>query len=182
MKYSVQQIEQALKDGKIIFFDTARHEDLYKAKLQGKDVLVFWETNNNTTYILPKFLNNFHNSEHTNWICNKIEGEEITEKKTTPHKHAELIKLWADTGCQIQCKFPTSEIWYDCSNNLPCWELDNEYRVKPTLVKKWKWVFKDSFGDLGVTDNAYAEQDFNKQYPRLTLIQKIDSTMIEVEE
>lgn len=180
MKYSVQQMQQALKEGNIIFFDNTWHKDLYKAKLQGEDVLVFWKTNNDTTYSLPEFLDNFQNSEHTGWICTKIEGEETMGKKNTPHKHAELIKKWAE-GAVIQYKTGRYGVWTDCSGNTPYWELNNEYRVKPTLVKKWKWVFSNA-GVLDVTDHRYTEQEFNSVFQNLTLIQKIDSTMIEVEE
>ena len=178
MKYSVQQIEEALKAGNNVWFDHGKYSSkVYKATLEGVHVKVEWQQGQ-TFYSLDECKIKFNDC----WICTKIEGEETMEKKTTPHKHAELIKLWADTGCQIQYNVHALAIWIDCVRNNPSWEPDIEYRVKPTLVKKWKWVFKDSFGDLKVTDNAYSEQDFNKQYHRLTLIQKIDSTMIEVEE
>lgn len=48
-----------------------------------------------------------------------------------PHKHAELIKAWAD-GAEIQAKlaegYGTGE-WYD--TDIPTWGLDKEYRIKP---------------------------------------------------
>lgn len=106
----------------------------------------------------------------------QIEGEETVEQK--PHKHAELIKKWADTGCQIQYKYPGSETWHDCSNNRPCWALDSEYRVKPNLVKEWRWVCEFNY-KLFVTEDHYSELE---AYKNFNVIQKIDSTMIEVEE
>lgn len=50
-------------------------------------------------------------------------------KMPIPHKHADLIKKWAD-GAIIQFH---SEIngWEDCYHNRPSWGLDTEYRVKP---------------------------------------------------
>lgn len=51
----------------------------------------------------------------------------MTQQKV-PHKHAELIKLWAD-GAIIQW-FDDRE-WEDCHNNLPTWTPKFKYRVKP---------------------------------------------------
>lgn len=45
-----------------------------------------------------------------------------------PHKHAELIKAWAD-GAQIQ--YLCNRRWHDCSNNTPMWDLATNYRIKP---------------------------------------------------
>lgn len=64
----------------------------------------------------------------------------------TPHKHAEVIKKWAD-GAKIQFKSPTSTQWLDHPDN-PDWSLNVDYRVKPQKVKAWvnvhpvndKWV------------------------------------------
>lgn len=43
------------------------------------------------------------------------------------HKHADLIKQWAD-GAQIQVKAHKS-VWEDREN--PLWDADSEYRIKP---------------------------------------------------
>jgi hypothetical protein len=43
------------------------------------------------------------------------------------HKHAELIKAWAD-GAEIQVK-AHKLIWEDRKN--PLWDTDSEYRIKP---------------------------------------------------
>lgn len=48
-----------------------------------------------------------------------------------PHKHAELIKAWAD-GLQIEAFNPEHQKWIATSN--PGWFLDIEYRVKPYEV------------------------------------------------
>lgn len=45
----------------------------------------------------------------------------------TPHKHAELIKLWAD-GAEIEFKNTTNGKWQETT---PSWGTENEYRVKP---------------------------------------------------
>lgn len=49
-----------------------------------------------------------------------------------PHKHAAVIKAWAD-GAQIEYRPPSrSKAWYDCV--VPRWSMLCDYRVKP--VKK----------------------------------------------
>lgn len=48
---------------------------------------------------------------------------------TTPHKHAEVIKAWAD-GAAVQIK--DGDSWFDMSEGQqPTWRDDFEYRVKP---------------------------------------------------
>lgn len=51
---------------------------------------------------------------------------------TTPHKHAEIIKAWAE-GHQIQwqdCK----QLWHDVKK--PDWDVHTNYRVKPAEPEK----------------------------------------------
>lgn len=45
----------------------------------------------------------------------------------TPHKHAELIKAWAD-GAEIECRYGGGA-W--CFVTRPDWDEDCEYRIKP---------------------------------------------------
>lgn len=45
-----------------------------------------------------------------------------------PHKHAELIKAWAD-GAQIE--YLENGNWVDCHVNGPAWDSTTEYRIKP---------------------------------------------------
>lgn len=52
----------------------------------------------------------------------------------TPHKHAELIKLWAD-GAEIEFKNTTNGKWQETT---PSWGTENEYRVKPEPKPKPK--------------------------------------------
>lgn len=51
-------------------------------------------------------------------------------KKPTPHKHAALIKAWAD-GATIQCSNPKriEKLW--CDVDEPRWVGIAEYRIKP---------------------------------------------------
>jgi len=45
----------------------------------------------------------------------------------TPHKHAELIKAWAD-GAEIEVK-DSNGIWDKV--HTPTWGIPSEYRIKP---------------------------------------------------
>lgn len=66
--------------------------------------------------------------------------------KPVPHKHAELIKAWAD-GAEIE--FDTGVGWKSVSG--PCWSEINRYRIKPTpkpdLVR---YFVLHNDGELGV--------------------------------
>lgn len=48
-----------------------------------------------------------------------------------PHKHARLIKAWAD-GETIQYWSDRSGIWKDVFENTPIWDDTTMYRVKPS--------------------------------------------------
>jgi hypothetical protein len=45
-----------------------------------------------------------------------------------PHKHAELIKAWAD-GADIEHFSVPAQIWMYTAR--PAWNEDNNYRIKP---------------------------------------------------
>lgn len=60
----------------------------------------------------------------------------------TPHKHAELIKAWAD-GAEIQFYSKTQGRWEKANRN-PEWFEDFEYRIKPEEKKpvvRWLWAW-----------------------------------------
>ena len=46
-----------------------------------------------------------------------------------PHKHAELIKAWAD-GAEIEYFSKTSKEWVNCTEN-PYWDGTFDFRIKP---------------------------------------------------
>lgn len=66
-----------------------------------------------------------------------------------PHKHAELIKAWAD-GAQIQSRWDMTNgkgwsDWRD-ESETPEWFIDWEYRIKPEEKKpvvRWLWVYRN---------------------------------------
>jgi len=45
-----------------------------------------------------------------------------------PHKHAALIKAWAD-GAEIEFLPSGSLVWGPYTS--PCWDWDGDYRIKP---------------------------------------------------
>ncbi len=47
----------------------------------------------------------------------------------TPHKHADLIKAWADGAIIQYWRNPYG--WEDCAKNYPAWDEGAEYRIKP---------------------------------------------------
>jgi hypothetical protein len=59
----------------------------------------------------------------------------MTDPSKKPHKHAEVIKAWAD-GAEIQVKLAGDSVWLDCSPTG--WFRNCEYRVKPPPPHKWQ--------------------------------------------
>lgn len=75
-----------------------------------------------------------------------------------PHKHAELIKAWAD-GAEIETKITTSitdAFWCGCD---PLWDEEHEYRIKPepkpdyTSTRRVFLKRCDSFGHFAEMEN-----------------------------
>ena len=68
----------------------------------------------------------------------------------TKHKHAELIKLWAD-GAKIQYKDVNGiECW--CDTPHPSWDSETTYRIKPEKKKPVvRWLWADRQGYISAT-------------------------------
>ena len=96
--------------------------DFYGYRENDKSFWVGWDFSGNTVY----------DDEGTLQVVEIIPAQQETPvKKTKPHKHAELIKAWAD-GAEIQ--FKSGGIWHDYSEgDSPIWYPDNEYRIKPEV-------------------------------------------------
>ena len=82
--------------------------------------------------------------------------KENTMQTTKPHKHAELIKAWAD-GAEIQVK--CCGIWHDYSGgDSPIWCPDHEYRikpeVKPDLVRYYKAIPGSTVNQYNLTKDS----------------------------
>ena len=62
------------------------------------------------------------------------------------HKHAELIKQWAD-GADIEWKMPHQTTWDEIA--VPTWNEDYQYRIKPEEKKpvvRWLWAINKGNG------------------------------------
>lgn len=65
-----------------------------------------------------------------------------------PHKHADLIKAWAD-GAKIQLHVTWNDTWMDYKGNeVPAWNPEYEYRVKPEPKP-------DFIDEVSIYQNAY---------------------------
>lgn len=75
--------------------------------------------------------------------------EEQTMNK--PHKHAEVIKAWAD-GAEIEYRDPTLLHPFWVPTLSPCWIPEFEYRVKPELVVRTKRLYTALISDTDDDD------------------------------
>ena len=60
-----------------------------------------------------------------------------------PHKHAELIKAWAN-GAEIQYKTDDDPGWYSINDESPAWVEYVKYRIKPITIKYRLYLWDNS--------------------------------------
>ena len=97
-----------------------------------------------------------------------------------PHKHAELIKAWAD-GAEIQYRYQNFIDWYDIEN--PDWDVSKEYRIKPAeKVVRWLWVRKDMHGTWIPTSCYLTEDEFRHATPEGREYKKLEWSREEFDE
>ncbi len=65
--------------------------------------------------------------------CNCVDCK-VRRNSTTPHKHAALIKAWAD-GAEVEVHYPQWPLHTWAPERNPSWAIMNEYRIKPTTIK-----------------------------------------------
>jgi hypothetical protein len=66
-----------------------------------------------------------------------------------PHKHAEIIKAWAD-GADVQYYDPLSKEWCDIREQ-PHWFYDSTFRIKPETkpdTEYWCRTYEHSGGSI----------------------------------
>jgi hypothetical protein len=83
------------------------------------------------------------------------------------HKHAELIKAWAD-GAEIEVKHPMNNSWWDAKP--PSWDLDYEYRIKPKEKKpvvRYLWAYDNQVINRFATEEEAAMNLNTRIYKRL---------------
>ena len=86
-----------------------------------------------------------------------------------PHKHAELIKAWAD-GATIQVKYTDDpQYWVDKDN--PTWHPNDQYRIKPELqpdIVKAFMLESHPFGGLRFYDATGFSREKDEQRIQVT--------------
>ena len=72
-----------------------------------------------------------------------------------PHKHADVIKQWAD-GAEIQFYFENEEDWRYVES--PQWHKGTKYRVKPKTVTKHRYALvQGDYVDMTIDHYTYEE-------------------------
>ena len=104
----------------------------------------------------------------------------MMEKK--PHKHAELIKAWAD-GAEIQYKYEDEETteWVDLASpgettialDSPTWEDDVEYRLKPEPKPDVVEYFNDYGAEIGYSYPSIEIANSWRRAERIGVIKRI---------
>lgn len=111
------------------------------------------------------------------WYFNIEDIDLITEKETdmqktkTPHKHAAIIKAWAD-GEEIEVKVGADQ-WDDLVA-CPNWK-GIDYRIKPKFEKRYKYAYLSSHDGWTVSNEFYSEECWNKLWGHLES-QKIEAS------
>jgi hypothetical protein len=80
-----------------------------------------------------------------------------------PHKHAELIKQWAD-GAEIEWKFDETGTWMDFNDGHGFYN-GAIYRIKPEENKpvvRWKCVYKSANGYWTETNYFYTDEEIKQ--------------------
>lgn len=97
-----------------------------------------------------------------------------------PHKHAELIKAWAD-GAQIQCKHAINDSWIDVG--IPNWESEN-YRIKPAKkVVRWQWITVCEGSKPQISRSFFTEQEVQTGFQLgVKIVGKAEWTRMEFDE
>lgn len=97
---------------------------------------------------------------------------------SVPEKHRDVARAWVD-GADIEMSVSMdAQEWAVVDH--PRFSECCEYRVKPKAkIKKWRWVCKLANCDgLFITNQYHSEQEMRGG----SGIQKMDATMIEVDE
>ena len=97
--------------------------------------------------------------QNTNDFYFELVKEDEMTNICKPHKHIVEIIAWAN-GAQIQFVANPGDIWTDCANNMPTWNDDVKYRVKPEPKPDVEFIESYRLGDNGT--GAFAVRDQRK--------------------
>lgn len=90
-------------------------------------------------------------------VCRKEHLVDCPDRKKIPHKHAELIKAWAD-GTEIQVRYFNHKVWsYWQDAPVPSFWTDSqyEYRVKPAPKPDRIHISRIALIDTGSGDQTH---------------------------
>lgn len=98
-----------------------------------------------------------------------------------PHKHAELIKAWAD-GADIEGWSPVHKNWVVCRG--PNWNSPTaEFRIKSEKVVRWQWISVYKGEPPQISRNFYTESEAMDAYkPGVSIVAKADWTRTEFDQ
>ena len=99
-----------------------------------------------------------------------------------PHKHAAIIKAWAD-GAEIECLDDAGK-WVSCLiPDKPLWCENTIYRIKPKeKVVRWQWVSIYTSGIPQLSRYFYSEAEAMNAFKNgVTVIGKAEWTRMEFE-
>lgn len=86
---------------------------------------------------------------------------------TKPHKHAALIKAWAD-GAEIQARNFNSNLWFDIPNATSGitidWGLHYDYRIKKAPVVRWQWIIGHDVRRPFLTEVFFTEAEVKELF------------------
>ena len=78
------------------------------------------------------------------------------------HKHYDLIVWWASDPENNIVQYNDPDFgWRECTANRPGFFTCEEYRKKPNIVKRWKWVF--AFMDEGHTYESISHKHYTEE-------------------
>lgn len=82
---------------------------------------------------------------------------------TNRHPHADLMIAYAnDMSLEIQYKLKSYGVWY--STKTPCFDPNNEYRIKPKSTTKYQVLYMDFDTNQATVSKRWyeSEEEFNK--------------------
>ena len=98
------------------------------------------------------------------------------------HKHAEIIKAWAD-GAEVQVFRHEYDGYYWEDTATPNFNIDFDYRIKPTeKVVRWLWAWQDTIGIWSVMHCYMTENEFNIMLPRHSAHKRLEWSREEFDE
>lgn len=114
-----------------------------------------------------------------NFCAHPSEVTPVSTSTKKPRPHAELIKQWADDSTLV-IEVSSGADWYVTKN--PEWHEEQQYRIKPKTVTKWKWAYNTGKSDTTlITTDYFADEDELKEGRVIEKAIKLDWTAKEFE-